>query len=146
MSRRWTLSKRLYVPQGTWTSFRADYFHYHFGITVWGLSSLREALSHHRLMQSVIKLVQGRCDKLVIAGGFATPDDFVGAVKAVVAQVSKSSSNPSVEVFLKVEDWTAQEGTSGSVPNLFHALFVCFCPCLECLSNFNLSGGCFPIV
>ena len=29
------------------------------------------------------------------------------------------------------------------VPNLFHALFVCFCPCLECLSNFNLSEGCF---
>jgi hypothetical protein len=53
-------------------------------------------LSHHRLMQSVIKLVQGRCNKLVIAGGFATPNDFVGAVKAVVAQVSKFSSNPSV--------------------------------------------------
>ena len=35
-------------------------------------------LSHHRLMQSVIKLVQGRCNKLVIAGGFATPNDFVG--------------------------------------------------------------------
>ena len=29
-------------------------------------------------MQSVIKLVQGRCNKLVIAGGFATPNDFVG--------------------------------------------------------------------